>query len=469
MSKTPLFDPEKGRLIAVSNRTAIDPTARAGGLAVALWDTLVQTKGTWVGWSGKLRDFAGSKLQESIDDGVNFALTDITKEQYEGFYLGYSNSVLWPLLHNRLDLAVLDNNHFKSYYDINEKFADIVAAKAKDDDFIWVHDYHFFLLATAMRQRDVCAKMGFFLHIPFPAPEIFRALPENDVIGRALCAYDVIGLQTENDVRNFKRFLAEDFGGKSINDEQFEIDGRIITIRHCPIGMNAPEFVQTAQSEIANDAAQKLNRFLGERQLIIGVDRMDYSKGLPQRFEAVGRLFDTYPETHGAVSFTQIAPPSRSIVDEYAHLRETLDQLSGRINGDYGDLDWIPIRYLARSYNREEIAGLYRMANVCLVTPLQDGMNLVAKEFIAAQDPENPGVLVLSQFAGAAEQMTQALIVNPHDTSSVAATIKQALNMPLAERKERWAALYQNICDEDITWWRERFFAPIHSSPSLKP
>jgi len=205
--------------------------------------------------------------------------------------------------------------------------------------------------------------------------------------------------------------------------------------------MNAPEFVQTAQSEIANDAAQKLNRFLGERQLIIGVDRMDYSKGLPQRFEAVGRLFDTYPETHGAVSFTQIAPPSRSIVDEYAHLRETLDQLSGRINGDYGDLDWIPIRYLARSYNREEIAGLYRMANVCLVTPLQDGMNLVAKEFIAAQDPENPGVLVLSQFAGAAEQMTQALIVNP----------------------------YQNICDEDITWWRERFFAPIHSTPSLKP
>jgi len=230
--------------------------------------------------------------------------------------------------------------------------------------------------------------MGFFLHIPFPAPEIFRALPENDVIGRALCAYDVIGLQTENDVRNFKHFLAEDFRGKAINDEQVEIDGHILTIRHCPIGMNAPEFVQTAQSEIANDAAQKLNRFLGERQLIIGVDRMDYSKGLPQRFEAVGRLFDTYPETHGAVSFTQIAPPSRSIVDEYAHLRETLDQLSGRINGDYGDLDWIPIRYLARSYNREEIAGLYRMANVCLVTPLQDGMNLEALD-MRAKDISN--------------------------------------------------------------------------------
>ena len=469
MSKTPLFDPGKGRLIAVSNRTAVDPNARAGGLAVALWDTLVQTKGTWIGWSGKLRDFAGSKLQESSDDGVNFTLSDITKEQYEGFYLGYSNSVLWPLLHNRLDLAILDNNHFKAYYNINEKFADIVAAKAEDDDFIWVHDYHFFLLAKALRSRGVTAKTGFFLHIPFPAPEIFRALPENDIIGRALCDYDVIGLQTANDVRNFKRYLVEDFGGESLNDEQFKIDERIITIRHCPIGMNAPEFAQVAESDVAVEAAKKLNRFLGERQLIIGVDRMDYSKGLPQRFEAVGRLFDSYPETHGAVSFTQVAPPSRSIVDEYAQLRETLDQLSGRINGDYGDLDWIPIRYLARSYDREKIAGLYRLSDVCLVTPLQDGMNLVAKEFIAAQDPENPGVLVLSQFAGAAEQMTQALIVNPHDTSSVATAIKEALDMPLAERKRRWSTLYKNICDEDISWWRERFFAPVQTTLNSDP
>jgi trehalose 6-phosphate synthase len=191
---------------------------------------------------------------------------------------------------------------------------------------------------------------------------------------------------------------------------------------------------------------------------------MDYSKGLPQRFEAVGRLFDNYPETHGAVSFTQIAPPSRSIVDEYAQLRETLDQLSGRINGDYGDLDWIPIRYLARSYNREEIAGLYRLADVCLVTPLQDGMNLVAKEFIAAQDPDDPGVLILSQFAGAAEQMKEAIIVNPHATDDVADAIKTALNMPIAERKSRWEALYRNVCEEDITWWRQQFFAALTAS-----
>ncbi len=463
MSPNPLFDPAKGRLIAVSNRTAIDPNARAGGLAVALWDSLAETKGTWVGWSGKLRDFAGSKLRETTDDGVKFTLTDITKEQYEGFYLGYANSVLWPLLHNRLDLAVFDNHYFKAYAEINLKFANIIASKANEDDFIWVHDYHFFLLAHDLRAANVTSKIGFFLHIPFPAPEIFRALPEHDIIGRALCDYDVIGLQTENDVRNFIRFLIEDFGGEPINPEQVRVEGRSITIRHCPIGMNGPEFAQTARCEVADQAVAKLNRFLGKRQLIIGVDRMDYSKGLPQRFEAVGRLFDNHPETHGAVSFTQIAPPSRSIVDEYAQLREQLDQLSGRINGDYGDLDWIPIRYLARSYTREEIAGLYRLSDVCLVTPLQDGMNLVAKEFIAAQDPEDPGVLILSQFAGAAEQMQDAIIVNPHATDEVAQAIKQALEMPLSERKKRWEALYQNVCDEDIKWWRDQFFAPLKS------
>ena len=461
MSARPIFDPSKGRLIAVSNRTAIDPNARAGGLAVALWDSLVETKGAWVGWSGKLRDFAGDKLKESSDGGVNFALTDMTKSQYEGFYLGYANSVLWPLMHNRLDLAVLDNNHFKAYAEINRKFAQIIARKSAKDDFIWVHDYHFFLLARDLRAAEVTAKLGFFLHIPFPAPEIFRALPEHDIIGRALCDYDVIGLQTENDVRNFKRFLAEDHGGDIINDEQMKVYGKIVTIRHCPIGMNAPEFTRIAEGETATAAAAQLNRFLGTRKLIIGVDRMDYSKGLPQRFEAVGRLFDSYPETHGKVSFTQIAPPSRSIVDEYANLRETLDRLSGRINGDYGDLDWIPIRYLARSYNREEIAGLYRMSDICLVTPLQDGMNLVAKEFIAAQDPNDPGVLILSQFAGAAEQMKDALIVNPHATDDVAAAIKAALDMPLEERKSRWAALYDNVCNEDISWWRRQFFAPL--------
>ena len=236
--------------------------------------------------------------------------------------------------------------------------------------------------------------------------------------------------------------------------------GRKVTIRHCPIGIDAKDLIAAATAPSAQKAKDKLCKFIGNRKLIIGVDRMDYSKGLPQRFEAVSKLFDHYPESRGSTSFIQIAPPSRSVVDEYIHLRETLDQLCGRINGDYGDLDWIPIRYLARPYPRTEIAGLFKISDVCLVTPLQDGMNLVAKEFIASQNPDDPGVLILSQFAGAAEQMYEALIVNPYDTESVSQTIYRALNMPLKERKKRWQALYQGVVKEDINWWRQRYFAP---------
>lgn len=453
------------RLIAVSNRTAIDPNARAGGLAVALWDSLKKTQGLWVGWSGKIKDFPAQKPQILSDDGVDFALCDLSKSQYEGFYLNYSNSVLWPLFHNRLDLVNFDVHDFRPYRDTNQQFATAVVENATSDDFVWVHDYHFFLLASELRKQSWTGQIGFFLHIPFPAPDVFRALPEADIIGRALCYYDIIGLQTKTDVTNLKRYLREDCGGIENGEEEMLVFGRAVTIRHCPIGIDVKDFVAAATSTSAQAAKKKLRKFLGNRKLIIGVDRMDYSKGLPQRFKAVSKLFDQYPDTHGVTSFMQIAPPSRSVVDEYIHLRETLDQLCGRINGNYGDLDWIPIRYLARPYPRAEIAGLFEISDVCLVTPLQDGMNLVAKEFIASQDADNPGVLILSQFAGAAEQMSEALIVNPYDTEMVARTIHQALNMSLKDRKKRWQALYAGVLKEDINWWRQRFFAPQAMTP----
>jgi trehalose 6-phosphate synthase len=460
MGKNDINTYETKRLVAVSNRTAIDPNSRAGGLAVALWDSLQAGQGLWVGWSGKIRDYANRKAWLASDDGVDFALCDFRKSQYEGFYLNYCNSILWPLFHNRLDLVNFETHDFAPYLDVNRQFAYAVMENAKPNDFIWVHDYHFFLLAHELRQEDWTGEIGFFLHIPFPAPDVFRALPESDIIGRALCDFNIIGLQSQTDVTNLKRYLREDHGAKIVGDEDLEIYGRTVTIRHCPIGIDINSFRAEAKSKPAKKARKKLRRFQSNRKLIIGVDRMDYSKGLPQRFEAVSRLFDDFPDTHGQTSFMQIAPPSRSIVDEYANLRETLDELCGRINGDYGDLDWIPIRYLARPYPREAIAGLYRMANVCLVTPLQDGMNLVAKEFVAVQDAKDPGVLILSQFAGAAEQMTDALIVNPYNTESVANAIHEALNMPLAERKRRWESLFENVKTQDIHWWRERFFAP---------
>jgi trehalose 6-phosphate synthase len=459
--------PDAGKLIVVSNRTAVDPKARAGGLAVAMWDALVETKGMWIGWSGQIYDFPSRKVKTVKDDGVEFALSDMTKQQYEGFYLGFSNSVLWPVLHNRLDLAVFDHSDFPAYREINRNFARIVRARAEPEDFVWVQDYHFFLLASELRKRQWSGQVGFFLHVPFPAPEVFRAIPEHAELARALCDYDIIGLQTRKDIENFKSFLSAECDAKIVGGEKVEAFGRTITLRHCPIGIDGPGFANEVHSEAAKQAADRISRFLGQRQLIIGVDRMDYSKGLPQRFAAVGRMFDLYPETRGRTTFTHIAPPSRSVVDEYVHLRENLDQLSGRINGDYGDLDWIPLRYLVRGYSRQELAGLYNIARVGLVTPLQDGMNLVAKEYVAAQNPMDPGVLVLSEFAGAAEQMDQALIVNPHDTSGVAAAIKRGLDMTLEERKERWRALYDGVCQEDISWWRRRFLKDI--LPSRQP
>ncbi|WP_371398211.1 trehalose-6-phosphate synthase [Fretibacter rubidus] len=456
------------RLIAVSNRTAIDPNARAGGLSVALWDTLKASNGLWIGWSGKIKDFSSQKATLASDDGVDFALCDMSKSQYEGFYLNYANSVLWPLLHNRLDLVNFETHDIGPYRDTNVQFANAVAAHANLDDFVWVHDYHFFLLAHELRAQGWTGQVGFFLHIPFPSPDVFRALPEASELARAICDYDIVGLQSTKDVTNLKQFLSEDCGAQYIGEEDVMVFGRRVTIRHCPIGIDTLSFKAATKSEPAKAASRKLRKFSGDRKLIIGVDRMDYSKGLPQRFESVSKLFDNYPETHGATSFIQIAPPSRSIVDEYIQLREELDGLCGRINGDYGDLDWMPIRYLARPYRREEIAGLYNLADVCLVTPLKDGMNLVAKEFVAAQNPDDPGVLILSQFAGAAEQMTEALIVNPYDTEAVAKTIFRALHMPLDERKFRWAALNDGVTQLDINWWRERFFAPYGANASTQ-
>lgn len=452
-----------GRLIAISNRTAADPSARAGGLAVAVWESLKSTGGLWCGWSGNLVDETPTELDVFTDDGVEFALTDLTQDEHDGYYLGYANSVLWPVFHYRVDLASFDSAAFSIYAAVNQRFAGLLQPKLEAGDTVWVHDYHFLLLADALREAGWKGATGFFLHIPFPAPEVFRVLPEHDILAEAMCAYDVIGFQSEQDRSNFERYLSEQFGATIDADGVVTVLGQTVKIAAYPIGIDAEAFQKAARSETADGAAERLGRFLGGRSLVIGVDRMDYSKGLPQRFEAVGALFDQHPELHGKVSVTQIAPPSRSKVDEYKELRVQLDELAGRINGDYGDLDWIPLRYLARSYDREELAGLFRIARVALVTPLRDGMNLVCKEFVMSQDEADPGVLVLSEFAGAAEQMEQALIVNPHDRDGLAETIYQALTMPLEERQARWRALRDVVQSQDIAWWRNRFLKDLEA------
>lgn len=451
-----------GRLIAISNRTAADPSARAGGLAVAVWESLKSTGGVWFGWSGGITENQPSRSTRGLkDDGVEFVLTDLTEQEHDQYYLNYANSVLWPVFHNRIDLASFNSEAFEVYAAVNQRIANLVTDRVQNGDSVWVHDYHFLLMGDSLRRAGWDGPIGFFLHIPFPSPEVFRALPEHQWIARAMCNYSVIGFQSEQDRANFTRYLIEDCKAVDKGGGVFEAFSTTVKVEAYPIGIDAKGFEAAAHTEKANEAAERIGRFLGGRKLVIGVDRMDYSKGLPERFEAVGRLFDDYPETIGKVSVTQIAPPSRSKVEEYRELRQELDRLAGQINGDHGDLDWIPLRYLARSYDREELAGLFRTARVGLVTPLRDGMNLVCKEFIMAQEESDPGVLILSEFAGAAEQLKAAMLVNPHDTGKLAEVINVALTMPLEERIERWQALRDIVVEQDIAWWRKKFLKDL--------
>lgn len=456
------MSPVTGRLIIASNRIALPGATKAGGLAVALADALAERGGgVWFGWSGEVVERETRGVRLFAEGTIDYAIADLTQSEYDGYYLGYSNRALWPVFHYRVDLAHFDEEEFAAYEHVNRRFARLLAQFTRPDDSVWVHDYHFLLMGQEMRASGWDGRMGFFLHIPFPAPEIFSALPQHQRLARGLCSYDLIGFQTNRDTANFRRYLVENAGAVEEEDGTVRVFDRAVRIETFSIGIDPEEFSGLAESEEGRSASDRLGRITENRALVIGVDRMDYSKGLPQRMEAFGRVLDDHEELRGQVSFVQIAPPSRESVDAYQLLREELDRLAGRINADYADLDWTPIRYLARSYGRRSLAGLYRLARVGLVTPLMDGMNLVAKEFVAAQHPEDPGALVLSTFAGAAEQLPAAILVNPHDIAGTADAIYRALAMPLEERRERWESLNASVREQDISWWRHAFLAAL--------
>jgi trehalose 6-phosphate synthase len=453
-----------GRLIIASNRIAKPGAPRAGGLAVAIEEALAERGGVWFGWSGETVERETRGVRLFAEGNVDFALADLTQAEYEGYYLGYANRALWPVFHYRVDLAHFDEADFAAYEQVNRRFARLLAQFTREDDTVWVHDYHFLLMGQELRQSGWQGRMGFFLHIPFPAPEVFTSIPQHQRLARALCAFDLVGFQTDRDTANFRRYLIEFSGGEALDSDRIRVFDHTLTADTFSIGVDPGEIHALAGGAEGSAAAERLGRIIDNRALVIGVDRMDYSKGLPQRMEAFGRVLDDHEELHGRVSFLQIAPPSREAVDAYQVLREELDRLAGRINADYADLDWMPIRYLARSYSRDALCGLYRLARVGLVTPLYDGMNLVAKEFVAAQSPEDPGALVLSEFAGAAEQFQAAILVNPHDIAATADAIFRALSMPLEERRERWQLLDAAVREHDIAWWRRRFLEALEAS-----
>ncbi|MEM6847188.1 MAG: trehalose-6-phosphate synthase [Pseudomonadota bacterium] len=447
------------RLVVVSNRVGpLNDTGRAGGLAVALVDVLRKRGGLWFGWSGAVSESGTfGELQFAEDDDVSTATIDVARVDYDEFYAGFANKALWPTLHYRLDLTDFDRRLAEGYRRVNERFAARLAPLLQKDDIIWVHDYHFFLLGDYLRRAGVNNPIGFFLHIPFPVPEILTALPNHQAMVKAMLAYDLLGFQTAAHLSAFERYVLEEANGTRAEDGALHALGRKVVADAFPIGIDADAFASFHKTKEGSKNLSLVRSELDDRKQIIGVDRIDYSKGLPQRFMAFERLLQMYPEHKGEVELLQIAPPSRSEVRAYKDIQESLEGLSGRINGRFSDLDWTPINFMSRSFPRRSLAGIYRASAVGLVTPLRDGMNLVAKEYIAAQDPEDPGVLVLSRFAGAAEEMTEALIVNPYSIDELAEALHRAIRMPLDERQHRFDLMHKKVMTNTAGAWAETF------------
>jgi len=455
------------RLVLVSNRLADPRKTAAGGLAVALGDALVRQGGMWFGWSGNL--LADGQAQNSAPrtrqaGKVLLATVDLSRQDHDSHYLGFSNGVLWPVFHYRLDLARFEANYITGYRRVNQLFARQLQTLLRPDDIIWVHDYHLIPLAAELRALGCRNRIGFFLHIPMPPPLIFAAIAQHAWLMQCFFAYDLAGFQTEADLQHFTRYAITEGGARELDDGRLFAAGRTLKAGAFPIGIDVDGFTALAQSREARDMYERIHRDYSRRRLLLGVERLDYSKGLPQRLKAFRQLLQSYPENLGSATLIQIASPSREALDSYTDLRQELESLSGAINGDFGELDWMPVRYMHRNVARKRLPGLYRVVRVALVTPLRDGMNLVAKEFVAAQDPADPGVLVLSRFAGAAAQLKEALLVNPYDVQGTAESIQQALQMPLGERQQRHQQLLQGIRQQDVHWWQERFLAALDNT-----
>ncbi|MBV8167656.1 MAG: alpha,alpha-trehalose-phosphate synthase (UDP-forming) [Alphaproteobacteria bacterium] len=445
------------RLVVVSNRVAAGKRAAAGGLAVALRDALADSGGLWFGWSGRTVESEPKGPQITHNDGISFATIDLSAADYSDYYKGFSNRTLWPLFHYRIDLTAFDRGFHSGYVRVNARFADALAPLLRPDDLVWVHDYHLIALGHELRRLGARQRLGFFLHIPFPATEVLLTLPTHRELVQALFAYDLVGFQAPSDLRAFRDYVTVEAGGRAFEDGRISAFGRTIRADVFPIGIDTANFAALAGTQDTERYRQRMIDSAGGSEIIIGVDRLDYSKGLTERFAAFEALLTAYPENRGRVGLLQIAPPSRADVPEYIRLRRELEAAAGRINGRFAEFDWVPIRYLNRPFARPALAALYRLARVGLVTPYRDGMNLVAKEYVAAQDPANPGVLVLSRFAGAAQQLDDALIVNPYDVQGVADAIQRALKMDLAERERRWRAMMTTLEHDDLTAWRARF------------
>jgi trehalose 6-phosphate synthase len=479
------------RLVVISNRVPNLQETQVGGLATAMQSALAERGGVWFGWSGEIvsepngaadrqssndegcetsATLTSDAIKTESSDGILYARVDLTQRDHDDYYAGFSNRVLWPLFHYRPDLVDFQRDTWAGYQRVNTMFAALLIKVLNPGDVIWVHDYHMIPLANELRKLGVRNRIGFFLHIPLPPVELLRTLPCHEELMGNFPAFDLIGFQTEADASALRDYCMQILGARHLYDGWLRMpDGRRFDTGAFPISIDVSTIEQQARKAAMLPAIDRLHSSLAGRALIIGVDRLDYSKGLPARFEAFGRLLQDNHELQGKVTLLQIAPPSRESVPEYQQIRAELERTAGHINGLYAAPDWIPIRYINRSFPHSLLTGYYRAAQVALITPLRDGMNLVAKEYVASQDPEDPGVLVLSRFAGAAYEMEAALQVNPFDQEEIAEAMARALSMSRAERCVRWNILIKQLHEHDITVWRENFLDRLAERKLLAP
>jgi trehalose 6-phosphate synthase len=438
-----------------------------GGLAAALLPVVEKSGAIWVGSSGRVRD--GSQKEpfaeiEALGTGA-LAMLDLPAAHYGGYYEGFANSALWPALHSRSDLIRASQEDYLSYREVNAFMARALLRFQKPDSAFWIQDYHFLALGAELRDLGITQPLGFFLHTPWPARGVIEGVPHHRELIEAMLAYDLIGFQTQGDCDNFLGYISSDLG--------LDVEGGVVASRFgrtrvavFPIGIDPEKFAQQAAKAVSHPDVSRLRRSLNGEKLAIGVDRLDYSKGLINRINAFDRMWTMQPSLLRTVSLLQIATPSRGAIEAYGNLQSELAKLVSDVNGRHGEVDWTPIRYLNKGFGQTVLAGLYRTAQVGVVTPLHDGMNLVAKEYVAAQNPADPGVLVLSKFAGAANELDTALLVNPNDIDGMARTIATAVSMPLTERRLRWEAMMEKLHASTIQRWFADFVEALQETRS---
>jgi trehalose 6-phosphate synthase len=458
------------RLVVVSNRVAKPGPykASAGGLSVGIQAALEDNGGLWFGWNGNTCETEPGAVEVDLRGNISYATIDLNQDEYELYYNGFANSSLWPVFHYLLAYYKYDRMAYDAYWRVNTLFARRLLPLLKADDIIWVHDYHLIPLVSELREAGIENPIGFFLHVPFPAFDMLRVLPMFRSLLHAMCMHDVVGFHTERDCKNFiDAVLHTITSAKLIDERTIQLHDNICRVDVYPIGVDVETIGALADGNAEQPKVKDMVESLVGRELIIGVDRLDYSKGLQERFQSYERLLEKYPTNRKAVTYMQIAPPTRTGVREYDTIRHDLEQSSGHINGRFATPDWVPLRYLNTGIKREELMAIFRAARVGLVTPVRDGMNLVAKEFVASQDPADPGMLVLSRLAGAAEELRDAILVNPYDIDDVADGIEKALSMSLEECQERHASMMQILRVNDITTWRTRFVNDLRAAAEL--